>query len=105
MNLIARLSVGLLTMSVCATASADWTMEYEELIGAMEAELTVCADLVPENVKKGQLLMQQKLTVKQWEKIPCIRKTDIYKKAFKEEFDLLMSLKVERRRHDCQHGW
>lgn len=104
MSLSTRLSVGMLVMGVCTTTSAVWDMTIEELIASMDAHVIVCSEIDPDFSRKVQSGMEGAFTDEQRQDIPCIRKTDIYKKAFKQELGWLMSLNSEEKRSACQHA-
>jgi len=101
MHFLTAVSAGLLILGLSLPASADWHMEYEELIAAMDADAAICSDINPERIRSLQLALEKELTEEQLQDIPCARKTDIYKRTFQQEYLRLVSLTAKERLKSC----
>lgn len=105
MKSLTNMAIGLLLSGVCVTASAVWEMTPEQIIAAAEAAEAACKDIEPEATERGRQLLAKGLTEEQRKDLPNIRKTEIYKKTFREQSEWFASLNKEERHHACQHAW
>ncbi|QYG07377.1 MULTISPECIES: hypothetical protein [unclassified Janthinobacterium] len=104
MHSLTAVPAALLVLGLCTPASADFHMEYEDIIASIDAHAVVCSELDEESVRRTQVTLEKKLTEEQLQNLPCVRKTDIYKRTFQHEYNWLMSLTTKERQKACHHG-
>lgn len=92
------------SLLLAATSAPAADTESEQLVGAIDAVVFVCARVDARSAKLGLELLEN-LSAQRKLDVPALRKTDAYKSMYNSETNRLLSLAARERLAACKSAW